>query len=409
MVGIEYINAYIGQTSLNIADLFKARNLDMQRFNNLLMMEKSVGLPCEDPVTLAVNAAKPILDRLTPEEKDSIAMIICGSESGLDFGKSLSTYIHPHLGLKKNCRLFEVKQACYAGTAALQMAASFVVSEAKPQSKVLVISTDIARAAIKNSYAEPSQGVAAVAMLISDTPKILTLDFGANGFYGYDVMDTFRPDAQTETGDPDLSLLSYIECLTGSFQNYIDQTSAVDLLQDFSYFVFHNPFAGMVKGAHRHLIRQFAKLSPEEIEVDFANRVAPSLIYGKQIGNVYSASLYLGLCSLIDNISVTEPKRIGLYSYGSGCSAEFFSGVIDSASRDQLQPMRIGEHISNRYALSMQEYEELLILNSAMSNNLKNNLVNTASFAAIYEKQYQGKNLLTLKSIQDHHREYHWS
>ena len=56
-----------------------------------------------------VNAAKPIIDRLTEAEKDRIELLITCSESGIDFGKSLSTYIHDYLGLNRNCRLFELK------------------------------------------------------------------------------------------------------------------------------------------------------------------------------------------------------------------------------------------------------------------------------------------------------------
>lgn len=70
-------------------------------------------------------------------------MVITATESGLDFGKSLSTYIHAHLGLSRRCRLFEVKQACYGGTAALQMAANFVAAQVSPGAKALVIATAI--------------------------------------------------------------------------------------------------------------------------------------------------------------------------------------------------------------------------------------------------------------------------
>jgi len=121
-IGIEAINAYVARAYIDIRELFEARSLNLDRFDNLMMVSKSVNLPCEDPVTNAVNAAKPIIDKLTEKERNSIEMVITSSESGLDFGKSLSTYIHSYLGLSRHCRLFEVKQACYGGTASLQMA-----------------------------------------------------------------------------------------------------------------------------------------------------------------------------------------------------------------------------------------------------------------------------------------------
>ena len=125
-VGIEAINAYVGRASLGVEQLFEARGLDDRRLGNLMMERKSVNLPCEDPVTNAVNAARPLVQALTDDERDRIELIIVGTESGLDFGKPISTYIQHYLGLTRRCRSFEVKHACYGATAALQAAAAMV-------------------------------------------------------------------------------------------------------------------------------------------------------------------------------------------------------------------------------------------------------------------------------------------
>ena len=134
-VGIEAMNVYGGVAYLDIRELFEARGLDLERFDNLMMEKKSVGLPCEDPITNGVNAAKPIIDALSEEERNQIELFITSTESGVDFGKSLSTYIHDYLGLSRHCRLFEVKQACYGGTAALQMAINTVAANGNPSAK----------------------------------------------------------------------------------------------------------------------------------------------------------------------------------------------------------------------------------------------------------------------------------
>lgn len=409
-VGIEAINAYVGQTSLDIRTLFESRNLDMARFDNLMMEKKALGLPCEDPVTNAVNAAKPIIDQLSEEEKNRIELVITGTESGLDFGKSLSTYIHDYLGLSRNCRLFEVKQACYGGTAALQMAANFIASQVSPGAKALVISTDIARAAIKMTYAEPSQGVAAVAMLVSEKPDVLELDFGANGYYGYEVMDTCRPEPEIETGDPDLSLLAYLDCLEAAFKAYADRVEGANFIETFDYLAFHTPFAGMVKGAHRKMMRQSGqKLSPEQIEQDFQLRVAPSLKYCVQTGNAYSATVYLALCGLIDSIDIQDAKRVGFFSYGSGCSSEFYSGVITPRSKQKLTPMGINDRALNRHALTMEEYDHILDLNMKGLFGVKDQIIDVTPYQKIYDKQFLGKGLLVLKKIEFYHRVYDWS
>ena len=69
-VGIEAMNVFGGSVYLDVMQLAKHRQLDTTRFENLLMKEKAVALPYEDPVTYGVNAAKPLLDSLSDAEKD---------------------------------------------------------------------------------------------------------------------------------------------------------------------------------------------------------------------------------------------------------------------------------------------------------------------------------------------------
>lgn len=413
-VGIEAMNAYLGQTVLNTRKLFEARNLDIERFDNLMMEEKSVCLPCEDPVTYGVNAAKPIIDTLSNNERNRIELVITATESGLDFGKSLSTYIHHYLGLNRRCRLFEVKQACYGGTAALQMASNFIAANAFPDIKALVIATDVLRAANGTlesmAYAEPAAGVGSVAMLISQQPNILELDFGANGVHGYEVMDTCRPAVGVETGDTDLSLLSYLDCLEAAYSAYTERVECVDFQSTFDYLAFHTPFAGMVKGAHRKLMRKYKQSSSDIIQADFDKRMAPSLHYCMRVGNIFSGTLYLALCSVIDHAPLTTTQRVGLYSYGSGCSSEFYSGIITPQSQAKLRSLKIEARLNQRYPLTIEEYNRLLTQNSEWLFGVKDRVMDYAEFHTIYEKQLKGKGLLTLKSIANNYqRQYAWS
>lgn len=408
-VGIEAINAYVGQTYLDVRTLFEARGLDLARFDNLMMQKKAVGLPCEDPVTNAVNAAKPIIDQLSEADKNSIELLITATESGLDFGKSLSTYIHDYLGLSRQCRLFEVKQACYAGTAGLQMAVNYVAAQPFANTKALVIATDAARSTSKETYAEPSMGIGAVAMLVSRRPDIMALDLGATGMYSYEVMDTCRPRADVELGDPDLSLLSYLDCLEGAYQAYQDRVDGVDVQHTFDYLAFHTPFAGMVKGAHRKLMRSVKKMVPPEIEADFQARLGPSLAYCVQVGNIYSATVHLALCSLIDNADIDRPKRVGLFSYGSGCASEFYSGVVTPAAKEKLSQMQIVRRLANRHELSMAEYDHLLDSNDQWLFGIQDKTVEMNGYAGIYDRQFAGRGLLVLNKVEGFHRIYEWS
>jgi len=289
------------------------------------------------------------------------------------------------------------------------MAACFVAANAGSGAKALVIATDTARAAARKTYAEPTQAVGAVAMLVSDRPKIFEVDLGASGYYSFEVMDTFRPLPEVETGDSDLSLLSYLDCFENSFKNYCERVEDSDFCRTFDYLSFHTPFAGMVKGAHRKLMRQFASLTPDQIETDFDKRIGPSLSYCVQIGNVYSATLYVALCGLVDHAQLQGARRVGLFSYGSGCASEFYSGVISAQSQKTLAEMKIGQCLQRRYQLTMGEYDRIIDQNMEWVFGVKDKQVDVSAYAKIYEHALEGRELLVLDRVKDYHREYKWS
>jgi polyketide biosynthesis 3-hydroxy-3-methylglutaryl-CoA synthase-like enzyme PksG len=401
-LGIEAINAYVGRAYVDVRRLFEARGLDMARFANLMMAQRSVNLPCEDPITNAVNAARPLLASLSPAERQRIELLVVGTESGLDFGKPISTYVHHHLGLGAACRSFEVKHACYGGTAALQSAAGIVGADPVPGTKALVIATDAASATEKASYWEPSEGAGAVAMLVGDQATVLSLDRGANGYHTFEVMDTARPGQDTDVVDPDLSLLAYMRCVEESFLDYQKRVAGADVVDTFDYLVLHTPFAGMVKGAHRMLLRKQKGLGPAEIDADFAARVTPSLAYAQRVGNTFSAALYLALCSLLDTGSFPGPKRVGLFSYGSGCASEFFSGVIPPGARPVTS---VPEALEDRQEITVEELDDITDRSADRTFGVRDAVFSGSP----YEPLVKDRGLLVLDRIAGFHREYRWS
>jgi polyketide biosynthesis 3-hydroxy-3-methylglutaryl-CoA synthase-like enzyme PksG len=412
-VGIEAINVFAGSAYVDVEKLARHRKLDVTRFANLLMKERSVALPSEDPISFGANAARPLIEAMTPEERDRIEMVITCTESAFDFGKSMSTYFHKLLGLNRNCRLFELKNACYSGVAGFQTAVNFILSQTSPGAKALVIATDISRfIAVEGgdalsqdwSFAEPSGGAGAVAMIVSDTPHVFQVDVGANGYYGYEVMDTCRPVADSEAGDADLSLLSYLDCCTNAFLEYKKRVDGADFATTFGYLAMHTPFGGMVKGAHRDMMRKMAKANPKDIEADFERRLMPGLKHCQRVGNIMGATTMLALVSTIEHGDFTDPQRIGCFSYGSGCCSEFFSGVATKEGQDRVRAMRIKEQLDKRYELSMDEYDRLLVGSNAVKFGTRNVVLDTEFIPQA--RSAQGKETLFLTSIREFQRQY---
>lgn len=414
--GIEAMNVFAGTTFLDVKKLAEHRNLDRRRFDNLLMKQKSVTLPYEDPITFAVNAAKPIIDSLSAEEKDRIEMVVTCTESAFDFGKSMSTYCHDLLGLNRNCRLFEVKNACFSGVAGFQNAINFVLAQVSPGAKALVIATDISRFMIEEggdaltmewSFAEPSSGAGAVALLISETPHVFQVDPGAIGSYGYEVMDTCRPSTDSEAGDSDLSLTSYLDCSENAFLEYQKRVSGADYHRTFGYLAYHTPFGGMVKGAHRSLMRKHVRgVTPSDIEADFERRMVPGLTYCQRVGNIMGATAMLSLASTIANANFDKPQRIGVFSYGSGCCSEFFSGVATKEGQERVRAMGIKEHLDRRYELSMDEYDDLLVGSNAVKFGTRNVVLDSNFIPKA--RTTHGRPTLFLKEIKEYGRKYEW-
>lgn len=415
VVGIEAMNCFAGTACVDVRKLADHRRLHVTRFENLLMKQKTVALPYEDPVSFAVNAARPLVEALSAEEKDRIEMVITCTESAFDFGKSMSTYVHQLLGLNRNCRLFELKNACYSGVAGLQTAINFILSQASPGAKALVIATDMSRFMMEESgngltmevsFTEPSGGAGAVAMLVSDKPFVFQIDVGANGYYGYEVMDTCRPTPDREAGDSDLSLLSYLDCCENAFLEYQKRVEGVDYASTFGYLAFHTPFGGMVKGAHRKLMRKLVRAPNDDIEEDFERRVAPGLLYCQRVGNIMGATAALSLLSTIENGDFNTPQRVGCFSYGSGCCSEFFSGIVRKEGQARVREHGITKRLNDRYELSMQEYDDLFHSNMAVKFGTRN--AELDADVVPRARTTLGKETLLLKRIKEFHREYEW-
>jgi polyketide biosynthesis 3-hydroxy-3-methylglutaryl-CoA synthase-like enzyme PksG len=407
------MNACVGSAFVNVEKLARHRKLDMTRFANLLMREKTVALPYEDPITFGLNAARPLIDSMSPEEKNRIEMVITCTESGFDFSKSMSTYFHKLLGLNRNCRLFELKHACYSGVAGLQTAVNFVLSQVSPGAKALVIATDISRFMTVQgdgeltedwSFLEPSAGAGAVAMIVSDTPSVFQLDVGANGYYGYEVMDTCRPVPDSEAGNADLSLLSYLDCFEKSFSEYKKRVEGADFAHSFRYLAMHTPFGGMVKGAHRDMMRKLVRANPKEIEADFERRLMPGLTCCQRVGNVMGATTMLALMSTIEHGNFDLPQRVGCFSYGSGCCSEFFSGVVTRSGQERVRAMRIKDRLNSRYELSMDEYAKLLERSHTLKFGTRNVVVD--SDFVPQARKAQGQGAFFLAQIKEFQREY---
>lgn len=404
--GIDALNIYAGVAHITVPDLFTGRGLDPSRLANLAMREKSVGLPVEDPVTNAANAARPILDAMSPDDRDSIELLVTATESGVDLSKTVASYVHRHLELPRHCRVFETKQACYAATGAVQLATGYLASQASPGAKALVIATDVALVDERAQYAEPATGHGAVAILLSEDPAVLAIDHGAFGCYSHEVLDSARPTPTFDIADVDKSLFTYLDGLAACYDDYCDRVAEVDFTTTFGHLAFHTPFAGLVRAAHRKLMRERTRTPVDKIDADFDDRVAPSLLYPAATGNLCSGSVYLALASLLDHVEISAPTRVGLYSYGSGCSAEFFSGLVTARSVRRMAEFDVGGQLRERTRLDYEDYLRILRSSLTVLEPRRDHRVDVEPYRHLFT--HRRSPFLAYTGTRDHHRRYRW-
>lgn len=401
-VGIDAVSAYCGSAYLEAEDLVVARGLDTARLGNLGLRRKSVAAPGEDVVAMAATAARPVVDALTDAERRSIRMLVVATESPLDLSKAASTHVHRLLDLPRQCRLFEIKQACHGGVAALQVAASTVAAE--PGTRALVIASDTPVPAT-GSYAEPAQGTAAVAMLVGEDPRIVELEPGTAGCYGYETPDFFRPAPDVDVMDTDLSLMAYLDCLLGSFADHAARKPGVDFVHSYELLAMHTPFPGMVRGAHRTALRKLSTLDPGAVRQDFARRVAPSLRYPEQVGNIYSGTTMLALISAIASAPTDERLPVGVFSYGSGCASEFFACEVVPGARRAIAETGLERALAARTRLTVETYDAAVDRARLVGFGAEHAEVDGAELASWGTAE---RPRAVLSSVVDHRREYRW-
>ncbi|PXX71791.1 hydroxymethylglutaryl-CoA synthase [Nocardia tenerifensis] len=348
-VGIHDLSFATTHYALDHAVLAERFGVDPDKFHLGIGQDKmSVAAADEDIVTIAAAAAKPILDR---HGVDNIRTVLLATESGVDQSKSAGLYLHPLIGLPNTARVVELKQACYSGTAGLQFAAALIARD--PSERVLVIATDIAKYEL-DSPGEPTQGAAAVAMLVSANPAILQLD-PYSGLYSADVMDFWRPNYRTEAVvDGKTSVNAYQKATQEAWTDY-RRRGGRDLTE-FAAFCYHQPFTKMAYKAHRHLMESQSHTA-DAAAIDAAIR--DTTFYNRTVGNSYTASVYLGLASLLDHADDLAGRPLAFISYGSGSVAEFFSGTVRPGYREHLRTEANRAAISSREPLGYDRYREL--------------------------------------------------
>ena len=333
MIGIDKLGCYVPKTVLPLTTLAQARGVDSDKYvKGIGQIEMALPSKNEDVVTMACEAAHTILDE---HDKASIDMVLFATETGIDYSKAASIYALDILGLPASTRTIEMKQACYASTGAMFLAMDYVRSH--PAKKVLVLSSDIAWYGFENA-GEVTQGAGAIAMLISYNPRLGTVS--EVGKTVRNERDFYRPlYSKVPVVDGKLS----IDCYQTMLKDVEDKVQR-------NYTCFHLPFANMAKKANSVMTYPM-----NERHLNIVKEL------GSKVGNIYNGSLYLSLLSVL--MHAPEDLRgetIGMFAYGSGAMAEFFTITLSDHYQEGINLNALNSLEEGRIELTIAEYETLM-------------------------------------------------
>ena len=346
-IGIDQIGFFTPNKFVDMVDLAHARGEDPNKFLIGIGQDRmAVADQTQDAVSMGINATAEYLDQV---DLDQLGLLIFATESGIDQSKSASLFVKEALGLPAQIRTFEIKEACFALTASLQVARDYV--RAHPHHSAMIIGSDIARYGL-STPGEVTQGAGAISMLIKEDPAIIALEDGYTS-YSENINDFWRPNNfQTALVDGHYSRDVYLDFFRHTFAPYLEEKGLE--VKDFAGICYHLPYTKMGFKAHSIAIDG----QDEAVKQRLGDNFQLSAKYSREVGNIYTASLYMSVLSLLENGDLQAGDRVGFFSYGSGAMAEFFSGKIVDGYERRLRPAMHKRMLQERIRLGVGQYEE---------------------------------------------------
>lgn len=402
-VGIDDLSVYVPGLYLPLSGEFSEnRGIDPAKLVRGIGIERmAVPDAHEDAATMAAMSLLDLMRR-SDLQPDEIGKVYVGTESSADESKAIGTYVIGMLeqvygrGSFQECGTVEFKAACIATTFALESLSYWLASEDEDRVGV-VIASDVAKYPLA-SPGEYTQGAGSVSLLLKKNPRLLALE-QVYGHFTRDENDFFRPmGCKTAVVNGKHSNQCYLDAVKGAFDSFAARAARRGVIvpgpdqcvTDYlDHLLFHIPYPRMVEYASAAIFRHDWKrcerrrkveeeIGPEPKAGDqaaeasysqafarsqqflqaFGAKVRDTAMLSRQIGNIYTGSIYLGLASLMELDRLQPGQRLGFGAYGSGCSALFFSGLVQPEAAS-VRRLGLMQKLEDRREISLADYEML--------------------------------------------------
>jgi len=219
--------------------------------------------------------------------------------------------------------------------------------------------------------------------------------------------DFYKPKLDSEYPEVDgpLSISTYIWALDGSYKSYRSKVAKKGVnfsLDSVDYPVFHSPYGKMVQKGHGRFLYndflanpnhpKFTNVPAEDIlkveekasrtdkviertfitvgKAEYAKRVEPSMKCSKRCGNMYTASLYGGLASVLASVepAVLKGKKISMFAYGSGFASSFYTITVKGDTTEIREKLDLVNRLASMKVVPCQEYVDAMLLREKNHN-----------------------------------------
>lgn len=305
-VGIIGYGGYIPPKRVSVAEIARRQGKSAEQvIASLGVKQKAAAAPDEDTVSLAVESARKALRQAKIKPK-KLGAVLVGSESHPYAVKPTGSIVGEILGIGNDYLTVDLEFACKAGTSAMILVAGLI--EAGLIDCGLAIGSDVAQARPGDAL-EFTAGAGAAAYILGNKKFKWLAQLNRVGSFTSDTPDFWRRQGEKYpahagrfTAGP-----AYFKHVIGATEKFLAQTKTK--ISDYDHVVLHMPNA-------KFPLRAAKKLGISETQLK-AGFLVP------QIGNPYSASSLLGLCSVLDQAK--KQQKIMVVSYGSGAGSDVLS------------------------------------------------------------------------------------
>ena len=225
--------------------------------------------------------------------------------------------------------------------------------------------------------------------------------------------DFYKPQLSSEYPEVDgpVSVVTYIAALDAAYARFREKVAKANKrsqghatgeksdkvfsIDDVDYALFHSPYGKQaVKGFARLTFNDFLALpesprfanvsNPEGFlsathaesltdknvektfittsKASFAEKVDPSMACSRRLGNMYTASLYGCLASLLSTVEPAQllGKRVSMFAFGSGCASSFFTLRVKGDTSEIREKMDLLNRLASMKVVSPQDFVDAL-------------------------------------------------